>query len=59
MEETTKKTDGTSVILYVGLIASSVLLVYTLGMKRGYKLAIKTIDSVINSCVDAFEISAF
>lgn len=59
MDENKKQNDSMDTILTVGLIASSVLLVYTLGMRHGYKIAVKAMNSIIDYCVDALEISHF
>ena len=55
MDENKKQNDSMDTILTVGLIASSVLLVYTLGMRKGYKLAIKTVDDLIYQSLLAIE----
>ena len=55
MEENKKQDNTMDTILTIGLIASSVLLVYTLGMRKGYKLAIKTVDDLIYRSLLAIE----
>ena len=55
MDENKKQNDSMDTILTVGLIASSVMLVYTLGMRKGYKLAIKAVDDLIYRSLLAIE----
>ena len=55
MEENKKSDDTMNTILTVGLIASSVLFVYTLGMRRGQKIALKTMDDLIYRSLLAIE----
>lgn len=55
MDENKKQDNTMDTILTIGLIASGVLLVYTLGMRKGYKLAIKTVDDLIYRSLLAIE----
>ena len=58
MEEN-KKQNEIDPILTVGIIASSVLIIYTLGMRKGYKVAVKAMNSVIDYCINALDASHF
>lgn len=55
MDENKNQNGSMDTILTVGLIASSVLLIYTLGMRKGYKLALKTVEDLIYQSLLAIE----